>query len=228
MKNIALILVSFGRCELLKQTLSSLLATEEGHRASITVIDNGSQPHVVDALVSNKKNIDNLILLNDNRGKPYAWNLGVQIVNERCLALERFLPEYYLFCDSDLIFKEGWLDRLLETYDCHRDLPLGILSGFAHIKHQLNICSNPLYPNNDINIAPFPAGCCMFMHRSVYEKVGKFDDSRLIRTVDTSYYRRAHTAGYVTACVHPDSVIEHTGWHERTWNILDGKPKLLK
>ena len=225
MKNIAIIIVSFGRCELLKQTLSSLIATYDRDRASITVIDNGSQLHVIDALVSFRQYIDNIVLLNANRGKPYAWNLGVKIVNERCLALSLKRPDYFLFCDSDLSFKDGWLDTLLATYEAHKDLPLGVLSGYAHSRHNFNVKTNL---QHSINIQTFPAGCCMFMRRSIYEKIGVFDDAKLIRTIDTSYYARLKEAGYKNASVHPDSVIEHTGWKTRTWNISTGEPKLLR
>ena len=108
MKEIAIIIVSFGRSELLKQTLESLFKTREKTNYKLYVIDNCSGQQTQDVLIKYKTRIDHLVLLNINRGKPYAWNLGVALSKLRCKVMSSLEPEYYLFCDYDLLFHDKW------------------------------------------------------------------------------------------------------------------------
>lgn len=222
---LAIIIVSFGRLELMKKTLNSLKDNGlDKSKMSLTVIDNGSQQPLINYLIQEKSIIDNLILLNKNMGKPYAWNLGVKISNEECKINNTVQPDYYLFCDNDLDFKPGWYNKLLSAYEEHKDLPLCALSGLRWPSHELTGLQKG---NTQINVIRFPPGCCLLMSRKAFEANGKWDTKRLIRTVDTSYLRNAHRRGFKNASIHPETVIDHTGRRQRTWNISNGKPKLL-
>lgn len=222
---IAVIIVSFGRVELMKRTLDSLM--KSGYSESNTrviVVDNGSQPEMIDLLRQYRDRVD-LVLLGDNRGKPYAWNLGATIARERCVVSGLTAPDYYLFCDNDLDFKPGWDRKLRTAYEEHKDLPLCALSGMRWPSHKLDGLQQG--PTTQINVVRFPPGCCVFMSAEAYRLNGPWDTRRLIRTVDTSYFRNAKQRGWLCASIHPESVIVHTGRASRTWHIQTGKPKLL-
>ncbi|MFA7286928.1 MAG: glycosyltransferase family A protein [Patescibacteria group bacterium] len=222
----AVIIVSFGRAELLKHTLDSLLNSNyDPAQVSITVVDNGSQPEVVSLLTHYRPQIHNLVLLRNNRGKPYAWNLGARVAQEQCDAVQIPSIDYFLFCDSDLDFKLGWHETLTTAYKEHQNLPLCGLSGMRWPSHKLDALQTG--PTTQINVVRFPPGCCILMSAEAYRRNGPWDTKRLIRTVDTCYFRNAFARGWKNASIHPNSVIDHTGRTSRTWHIQTGKPKLL-
>ncbi|MEK0337369.1 MAG: glycosyltransferase, partial [Nitrosopumilus sp.] len=209
----------------MKITLSSLFDTIDASKCSVTIVDNGSGQQTIDLLLSYRKQISNLVLLPENKGKPYAWNLGVAISKEKCKVLKTENSEYYLFCDNDLKFKSDWIDTLKKSYDEHKDLPLCSLSACRWPTHSLDLKRGE---TTEINITRFPMGCCIFMSAESFESNGNWDTGRLIRTVDSSYFRNSRNRGFFNASIHPNSVIEHTGLNQRSWHIQTGKPKLFE
>lgn len=225
----AVIIVTYGRSKLTKNTLDTLLNSRYNPAyVTVTVIDNGSHPELVSILTQYHTQIDNLVLLNDNRGKPYAWNLGVQIVQQECRATNKPTPQYLLFCDNDISFKPGWHEKLVNTFREYKDLPLCAISGYTWPHHKIEEIKRGQTQIN-IQTKAFPPGCCVFMSKESYIKNGPWDTRRLIRSVDTSYFRNAKRRGWKVGSIWPESVIEHAdiGHKQRTWNISNGKPKLL-
>jgi len=221
----AVVVVSFGRVALMRQTLDTLLASQYDPKlVTITVVDNHSQPEMIDLLVQYRDRIDNLVLLRENRGKPYAWNLGAKVAQEECIATDTKPPEFFLFCDNDLDFKVGWHAKMTASYREHCDLPLCSLSGMRWMPHPLKGLQEG---KNEINIVRNPPGCCLMMSAKAFASNGPWDTKRLIRTVDTCMHRNSARRGWKNASVHPDTLIDHTGRKQRTWSIASGKPKLL-
>lgn len=225
-KPVAIVMVTFGRDMLLNRTLKSLFATIDDQQCSVTIVDNGSQDRVKQTLLRYQPHIDQLVLLRENRGKPYAWNLGAQVAREQCKVNGVEPPTYYLFCDSDLEFKPGWLPVMLETYAQHKELPLCGLSGYVW-PPQLQSAEQRQGKTRAILVHRFPPGCCVLIAANTFDKLGPWDTKRLIRTVDTSFFREAHRQGWYNGSVCPNSVIEHIGAKQRTWRIDTGAPKLL-
>ena len=224
---IAIIIVSYGRSELMEKTLKSLITNGlDKSQMTLTIIDNGSQQHTIDVLIKYHKYIDNLVLLNENKGKPYAWNLGARIVQEKCIVKNLKLPQYFLFCDNDILFKENWNIKLCTAYKEYKDLPLCGLSGMVWPTHMFTELKNNAIAK--INIVRFPPGCCILMSVEAFKANGDWDTNKLIRTVDTSYFRKAFQRGYKNASIYPESVIEHTGRQQRSWAINNGKPRYIK
>jgi len=224
MKHIAIIIVTFNRKILTKQTLESLFATVDKDLCSIHVVDNNSLKDTGNLLFHYRQQMTSLTFLNDNRGKPYAWNLGVRIANEQCIVKNLPIPTHYLFCDNDLYFQPHWPEIMLNTYEEHKDIPLGGLSGARWSSHPTRDVRGNKY---QINIVPNPTGCCLLMGKEIYEKFYPWKTTRLIRTVDTSYYREARRRGYLLAAIHPKSVIRHMGFKQRSWHIQTGQPRIL-
>lgn len=226
MSEVAVIMVSWGRAQLLDKTLATYFQTFDPQRASLTIVDNGSEQQAIDVLMKYKSRIQKLILLNENLGKPAALNIGVGASLQDVHKLEYHKPEYFLFCDSDLEFKPGWLPKMVTSYHEHRTLndgrPLGGLSGYVHAPQPLTLDEGA---TTKINILKFPAGCCLMMSREVVLKNGQWDTRRMIGTVDTSYLRNMSVRGYGNAAVYPESVIVHCGKKDRTWHLATRQPK---
>lgn len=211
-------MTSYGRLSLLKTTIETFKSTRD-NRVRLTVVDNGSKSDVRHYLLDNIERPDNLFLLAENQGKPHAWNLVANMMTARPLKYEE--PELLLFLDSDLEFLPGWIDVMIETWHDHCDSSLGALSGFASHREINDLAQGPRRSYKRLR---FPAGCCMLMTPTIFKDIGPFDQERLIRAVDTNYYRRLKAKGYSVGCVHPASCIVHTGRQARTWSIGTAMP----
>lgn len=211
-------MVTYGRLSLLRGTIETFNATRDA-RVRLTVVDNGSLADVRRFLEESVKSPDSLILLDDNLGKPYAWNLVANMVMNR--SLQKAEPAFLLFLDSDLEFLPGWIDTFIEIWQDHAGSSLGCLSGFVSHPELHDIAEGPRRTYKRLR---FPAGCCMLTTPAIYRDVGPFEEDRLIRAVDTNYYRRLKAKGYSVGCVHPKSCILHTGKNQRSWSILNSKP----
>lgn len=222
----AVVISSFGRHVLMQQTLNTLFATiEDTNAIKVIVVDNGSPQSTLDVLAAYRDRLFALVLLNENKGKPYALNLGAHIATEDCYAQKSAPPDYFLFCDNDLKFHPHWHQKMLAAYKEHENLPLCALSGFKWHGHALTGLKTG--PTTQVNVVPYPPGCCVMMSQRAFRANGLWDTRRLIRTVDTSYMRNAIRRGYLNASIHPETVIEHTGIKERCWDLATGAPKLL-
>ena len=224
---LAIIIVSFGRFDLTKQTLTSLFDCGIDNETTITVVDNGSQPELVQMLVGFRDKINHLILLKENMGKPYALNLGIAAANETCIVTRKTPPDYYLFCDSDLLFVDKeWKQKAIFTYQEHVGLPLCALSLVVWSSHPTTDIRKGV--TTQINVTPrWPAGCCLLVSKEALQRNGLWDTRRLIGTVDTSWLRNACNRGFIHGTVHPVGLVRHTGISQRSWSLNGFTPKLL-
>lgn len=219
---IPIIIAVWGRKDLTYQTLKSLFeCTQEEEGFRVIVIDNNSSQATKSVLLSFAPQIDELVFLKTNLGKPHAWNLGAAIAYQRSLFNEDQHPDKFVFCDNDLEFTPGWLTQMRNTYDAWEDFPLGVLSGWLNEvgRHKVDVQTKS---GARLQLRAHPPGCCVMVSRKVVEAIGLFDSSVLIRGVDTAYNRRATAAGFKNGCVYPDSVVKHMGENSRTWNVKTG------
>ena len=227
MANLAIVIVTFGRSELTRQTLESLFACGIESGDQVIVVDNGSQPEVIQMLVGYRSKIDTLILLEQNYGKPYGLNLGVRAAMEQCLVIGKQIPDYFLLCDSDLLFVDkDWKQKAITTYEEHINLPLCALSLVVWSSHPTTDIRQGA--TTQINVTPrWPAGACILVSRQALEENGLWDTKRFIGTVDTSWFRNACSRGYRHGTVYPIRLVRHMGISERSWNLANYQPKLL-
>ena len=225
--SLAIIIVTYGRFELTKQTLTSLFDCGIDNETSVIVVDNGSQPEIVQMLVGFRDKIDHLILLNKNFGKPFALNLGIAAANEPCIVTGKKSPDYYLFCDSDLLFVDKeWKRKAIFTYQEHVGLPLCALSLVVWSSHPTTDIRKGV--TTQINVTPrWPAGACLLVSKEALQRNGLWDTRRFIGTVDTSWLRNACNRGFIHGTVHPVGLVRHTGISQRSWNLANHQPKLL-
>lgn len=222
-----IVICSFGRSKLLFNTLSSLFEnTGDLDSYRLIVVDNGSRRETLNVLYGFQDKIDELILLGRNAGKPYSWNLGISTVYTLDAIEGDSLPDYFVLCDSDIEFTPGWLTKMLHIYKLFEDLPLGVLSGYLT---NVGEFKRERFEREGIKIdvRRHPPGCCWLVRRSVIEKVGLFSTNIKIRGVDTVYTRACWHNGYMNACVYPESLVDHTGHEQRTWDLVTGFPTLF-
>jgi glycosyltransferase involved in cell wall biosynthesis len=94
--------------DILKYQIASLYE-HTGHEFDLLVFDNGSCPEVVKELgnLSKQGVIEWLVLSKNNLGKVGAWNW-----------IFGSMPnEYICYADSDVFFRQGWLEASLEIID---------------------------------------------------------------------------------------------------------------
>ena len=209
---IGIIIVSYGRSELLDKTLESLF--ENTIDANVCIVDNGSGQSVIDVLIKYNSQLSHVHLLKENKGKSYAWNKGAYYWD-----INKYIT-HYLFCDSDIIFKPNWQKDMMDVYNEFYPDGLGILSGFDHNR------KGQIIKKNGFKLLKkrYPPGCCILMHRNVYDVVGKFDESIKIGTVDTRYITEALKCRWWSANVTP-TAIEHIGQEQRTFKWDKGQGK---
>ena len=210
-----LAMVNYGRSKLLRRTLESFYDTTDTKKTNIVLVDNGSKDPVRNVINDYAMRLNHIILLKENKGKPYGLNLAYDFIKET------HQSEYVMFCDSDLEFMPGWYDKMISAFITFEKIDkIGTLSGFSFKKESME----QLHHNGkQINIQFNPPGCTVMMNSKVFEKIGRWNESRLIRTVDTSYYKTVRAAGYKTA-VMPYTVIDHTGVEQRSWESKTAKP----
>lgn len=218
----AIVMVSFGRPALLWKTLDSLKENTEKDSYRLIVVDNGSL-NEQRVKLAQRTEIDELVLLGRNAGKPYSWNLGFLMSYNLCIADNDEKPDYFVFCDSDLEFSKEWLPTMMEVYKKYEHLPLGVLSGYLNTVGEFKV--DRVNSTEELEIRRHPPGCCLMVSRKVIEAVGLFDSKIKIRGVDTAYTARLWRAGYKNACIrNRGELVKHTGEKQRTWELISGKP----
>lgn len=205
---------------MLWKTLDSLQAHTAVDSYRLILVDNGSDEGLR-AKLSQRTEIDELVLLGRNAGKPYSWNLGFLMCYNLCAADGDEIPDYFVFCDSDLEFTPGWLQKMLEIYKRNEHLPLGVVSGYLNACGEFKIDAQA--SQSDLQIRRHPPGCCWIVKREVIESVGLLDSKAKIRGIDTAYTKRLWREGYKNACVVP-SLVKHTGENQTTWELISGTP----
>jgi len=197
--DLTVIIVSYGRAKLLEETLQTFTETNPG--CGLILVDNASKQPVLDVIDKFDRHFDTLELLDENKGKPYAHNLGASLCS----------TPYLMFCDSDIHFNENWFEKMSECYEKAEGWPIGGLSGYSHGQ-----VFNP-HKGVNVNVKRNPPGCALMISRKVLIDTGPFDESILIRTVDTRYFTELRKKGYYN-CQLIESVILHTGVDQRTFN----------
>lgn len=238
---VTIVMCVFGRSELTRKSLQSLIDSIAGYDRRLVIVDNDSGPKTQQVLRDFQKCINLLILSSQNHGKPYAWNLGFQAAETNCHFHGISPSEIYVFADNDVEYKPYWLDRMEKAYGelKRRKEKIGILSGFASrgakiLKEELlhftkdgqsliDDASNLLAPTTvrvetiRIQMVKYPAGCNFMIGRDVLLNEGLFNTDRLIRAVDTEYAKFLTLKGYRHFIV--PGMVNHLGEHQRTWKI---------
>jgi len=185
-------IITHNRPDDLADTIANVLAQTYRH-IEVLVIENGSEPAVINA---NRKRLESIDCL---RYIPLVRNLGVS--GGRRVALENALGDYIIEIDDDAVFEKP--DAIDRAVDClESNLVIGILAFKITNYHTGRIVPSE-FPFRDKNRDPELAGLCTWFigaghafRRSAIEHIGTYRDffpwgseeqDLALRTLDAGY-----------------------------------------
>jgi len=116
--------------------------------------------------------------------------------------------EYLVFCDDDIIYQPGWLQRTIQAAREGED------AGLFGVYAALNVPYRPAYkeqrlPSTEVLLKERQAALNWVMPRAVYERVGPFKDAGI--AFDTEYCNRLSSLGIPVICLRP-SWVQNIGY----------------
>ena len=212
---ISVIIPSLNQGEFIESTLRSLI-DQNYPRLELIVMDGGSKDHTVEILGRFAPHIAILESTAD-RGQSHAINKG----------LARATGDVWCYLNSDDLLLPGSLARIGELF---QNPAVDWVGGITVIfdEHSDRGTVTPQEPKTPKEILTpwsrsvehvFPCSNVCFMRRSIYEKLGGFDESYGY-SMDMEYYTRAHFAGYRLQRI-PD-VLGRWRWHPASKTVKDG------
>lgn len=185
-----LVIVTFNRLEYTKECLQALYKVDAGYPFKIIIVDNGSDDGTVDFLEILTRQYDSLIIekiifLKENKGIPYAFNLGWDLSPK----------DYYLKLDNDMVVqREGWLKDLVEATD---KIQTGAI--FAYNVEQVSYVKEV---REGLFVRPKPSGnlggACHLIPERTFKEFGywyQFGDKKYGEE-DAEYSYRVRAKGY--------------------------------
>jgi glycosyltransferase involved in cell wall biosynthesis len=220
--SVGIVMVSMGRINLLRNTLGTLFATS--FTGPLVVVEQGvrgapTRPFLESIGVTS-------IMLKENHGKGYAWNVGLRFLEEPCAVLKLNRPKYVLLCDDDLCFKPGWEDHMIGHLEAFYGAGLRALSGFRH-SSQANAKTHRSgdYSVVEGGVPPFVPGCSLLMRvHDAMEYGYPFPHDKFIGDIEGDVMRKINAAGLWCAST-TESVVDHTGQKQRSWHPGTKKPR---
>lgn len=223
MKTLAVVIATYNRFELLKQTLETLFKNTDSD-FEVVVVDDASNDNLTRDYLSKRSDIF-----------YYRFAKRVSIAQVRNMG--EFLAsgsKYIHFSDNDVYYKPHWDTRLIDVLESFPHI--GIVGGKKHPQHTiLRTASHRNYQILEMNNQP---GYSLFLRREDFKKFGPFKPYPLGQygAEDSLFVENAINKGYVIAAVEP-SVLYHCGLNSsenkptadyyEMMNIKIGRPDIL-
>lgn len=234
---VSIVIPVYNQLDFTRRCLESLQKYTPG--VETIIVDNASTDGT-SAFLATQKDI-RVISNIENRGCSGAWNQGVQSASHAWIAV----------LNNDIIVTPGWLENLLEFAEKNQydvvspGIREGELVYELHEYAQQFTCSMSRVVRRGI-----AAGECFMVHRSVFERIGLFDENfKIGQYEDTDFFRRVRNAGFrmaITGCSfvhHFGSVtrislkknkavrpyaIENRAYYHKKWKLGWGKRLLIR
>jgi GT2 family glycosyltransferase len=209
---VSIVIPTFNRLDLTRQCLTAIAQTAPA--AEVIVVDNGSTDGTREFLRAEQDDGRLRCLLNEE-------NLGFGKACNRAAALSD--REFVLLLNSDMVPLPGWLDAMLSEF---RDATIGIVGSrllypdgriqhagadFAENRETQHVYRYAAADDPAVVVSrdcPVVTGASLLMRRSLYEKLGGFDEGYWMYVEDVDLCIRTWHAGYrVRYC--GDSVLIH-------------------
>ncbi len=111
MLKLAVVILNWNGCEMMRRYLPSVLRCSEGEEVRVVVADNASTDDSLGMLAKEFPEVETIVL-----EKNYGFAEGYNC------ALARVEAEYYLLLNSDVEIRQvGWLQPMLEYMDGHKE-----------------------------------------------------------------------------------------------------------
>jgi len=225
---LSIIVVSYNTVELLKDCLRSIYRNREALSLEVIVVDNGSWDGSAEMLNREFPDV-HLIRNQENRGFAAANNQGIRIAK----------GEYILLLNPDTVLLEGSLGETLQFMKSHPEagiVGVRLLNQDGTIQQScrsfptvLNVLFEALFLykvfprsrlvgkyymgwfNYDrVQEVDVVLGAFMMVRRSVFEKIGMFDEQFFMFTEETDFCIRAKRTGLKTYFF-PGAEVIHVG-----------------
>lgn len=209
--DISIVVCTHDRAAMLRDAVESLLQIETAGRFTyeVVVVDNASTdatPQTVESLQQKSALV------------RYVYEAKKGIATARNCGLREVTGEWIAFFDDDQLADPQWLLRL---FSYARDYNLRAVGGAVHLKLP-DGCQRDLHPfirmllgESRLGSDPFPYSLKvspgtgnLMLHRSVFEQVGRFDESFAVRAEDTDLFCRIWRAG-IEAWYVPAAIVHH-------------------
>ena len=212
---ISVIVPSLNQGEFIESTLRSAI-DQQYPNLELIVMDGGSKDRTLEILGRLSPHIASWESVPD-RGQSHAINKG----------LARATGDVWCYLNSDDLLAPGSLARVGELF---RDPSVDWVGGISVIfdEHSERGTVTPQEPKSQKEILTpwsrsvehvFPCSNVCYMRRSIYEKLGGFDESYGY-SMDMEYYTRAHFTGFRLRRI--AEVLGRWRWHPACKTVRDG------
>ena len=222
MSNVSIVLVSYNSKYFLKDCLDSL-QNQDYKNIRIIVVDNNS-PDDSNELI--ERSYPQVVLLKEsvNHGFGGACNIGAKY------ALSHD-SDYVLFINTDTISDSNLISELVKyanpsavttcfTYNGKNNLNPWYSGGRLN---RTNLCSEQtLYPYSPVHEpieVSFISGCCMMIHKDVFDKVGFFDPDYFMYYEDSEYCARMLQKGVKLLYIQSTRLFHYEGGSQREHHL---------
>ncbi len=223
MDKIAVVILNWNGCEMLRSFLPSVVRFSEADGVSVYVADNGSTDYSMEMLRSEFPSV-RLIRLDKNHGFAEGYNL----------ALEQVSAEYVVLLNSDVEVTEQWLMPLAAYMDAHPDVAAcqpkirswrqrekfeyaGAAGGFID-RYGYPYCRGRIMGVVEEDRAQYEdalsifwaTGAALFIRQDDYRMAGGLDGRFFAHMEEIDLCWRLRARGRGVVCV-PRSVVYHVG-----------------
>lgn len=181
----AVVIPVYNQLDYTRKCLESLNKHGKGIR-EIIVVDNGSFPDTAEYL----SGVDYVRIISnkENRGCAAAWNQGLDAADSN----------WVLFLNNDVLLTPGWLEGMLQFAQEKRIDVVSPAIREGACNYDLEAYSKEFVKRMK-NLARIGVadGICFLVRRTVFEKVGRFDENfRIGQFEDVDFFKRAAMAGF--------------------------------
>lgn len=179
-----LMMVTFNRLELTKQTIENIYNTTKNFE--FIIIDNGSTDDTIKYLKSIDKTNIHLILNTSNLGIAIGRNQALKKADE-------LGTKWYATIDNDIILPDNWLDDCIDILEkCKSYGAIGV--SFENVNY-------PIVNINNFQFQDKPKGnlgtACMVFRKQLHQMLGFFTtEYERYGEEDADFGMRAHFAGF--------------------------------
>lgn len=218
MDTLPVVIATFNRLELLKQTIETAKKNAD-NKLEIIVVDDASND-------GTKEYLKSLDFIKYYRFKEHAYIAGVK--NK---GIEMASPSKYIYIsDNDIYFLPHWDSIMIKALETYSDV--GIVGGRKHPHHRIltdRADSLRRIDNITVCLVDNQAGYSFMLRRKDLDEVGYFNDTiqaGIRGGEDNDFIERMKSKGKIVACVDPP-VLYHCGLYSFTGNPTSDYPEMI-
>ncbi|MBI5143642.1 MAG: glycosyltransferase family 2 protein [Candidatus Omnitrophica bacterium] len=209
-----IIIPIWNQPEFTKDCISHII--KNTHSPYRLILINNASDHKTRDYLEGLKNVNGpelIMMCNDeNLGFVKAVNQGLKISS----------APYICILNNDTIPADGWLEKMLDFAEIHKDVGLINPQCDGHLDTSIEAYAKDREKYRGIYMEMNQCqGFCMLIKREVIDKIGYLDESFGIGGFDdTDFSMRAYRAGYRSVCIY-DSYVYHR--QHKSFNALQTK-----